>query len=80
MADPALRISIYPLITDVDVSRMSTQVSIYNDEITGLSSTNGATTVDFFNTTIETIEATIEIFDVEMGKMPEYLTVGKTPL
>ena len=29
---------------------------------------------------IESIEATIEIFDVEMGKMPEYLTVGKTPL
>ena len=31
---------------------MSTQVSIYNDEITRQSSTNGATTVDFFNTTI----------------------------
>ncbi|MBL6994482.1 hypothetical protein [Desulfobacula sp.] len=30
--------------------------------------------------TIETIEATIEIIDVEMGKEPEYLTVGKTPL
>jgi len=30
--------------------------------------------------TIESIEATIEIFDVGMGKMPEYLTVGKTPL
>jgi hypothetical protein len=29
---------------------------------------------------IETIEATIEIIDVEMGKEPEYLTVGKTPL
>jgi len=29
---------------------------------------------------IETIEATIEIVDVEMGKSPEYLTVGKTPL
>ena len=30
--------------------------------------------------TIESIEATIEIIDVEMGKLPEYLTVGKTPL
>jgi len=29
---------------------------------------------------IETIEATIEIIDVEMSKEPEYLTVGKTPL
>ncbi len=29
---------------------------------------------------IEAIEATIEIIDVEMGKSPEYLTVGKTPL
>jgi hypothetical protein len=29
---------------------------------------------------IETIEATIEIIDVEMGKEPEYLTVGETPL
>ncbi|WP_299984045.1 ParB/RepB/Spo0J family partition protein [Desulfobacula sp.] len=29
---------------------------------------------------IESIEATIEIIDVEMGKSPEYLTVGKTPL
>ena len=29
---------------------------------------------------IKSIEATIEIIDVEMGKEPEYLTVGKTPL
>ena len=29
---------------------------------------------------IESIEATIEIIDVEMSKEPEYLTVGKTPL
>jgi len=29
---------------------------------------------------IESIEATIGIIDVEMGKSPEYLTVGKTPL
>ncbi|MBU0464567.1 MAG: hypothetical protein KKE12_13365 [Proteobacteria bacterium] len=29
---------------------------------------------------IESIEATIEIIDVEMGKEPECLTVGKTPL
>lgn len=29
---------------------------------------------------IESIEATIAIIDVEMGKEPEYLTVGKTPL
>lgn len=29
---------------------------------------------------IESIEATIEIIDMEMGKEPEYLTVGKTPL
>ena len=52
MTDPALRVDSFPQITDVDVSRMSTQVSIYNDEITRLSSANGATTVDFFNTTI----------------------------
>ena len=30
--------------------------------------------------TIESIEDTIEIIDVEMGKDPEYLTVGKIPL
>jgi len=30
--------------------------------------------------TIESIEATIEIIDVEMGKDAMYLTVGKTPL
>jgi ParB/RepB/Spo0J family partition protein len=30
--------------------------------------------------TIESIEATIEIIDVEMGEDPAYLTVGKTPL
>lgn len=30
--------------------------------------------------TIESIEATIEIIDVEMGKDPAYLTAGKTPL
>jgi len=29
---------------------------------------------------IESIEATIKIIDVEMGKDPWYLTVGKTPL
>ena len=29
---------------------------------------------------IESIEATIKIIDVEMGKEPGYLTVGKTPL
>ena len=29
---------------------------------------------------IESIEASIEIIDMEMGKEPEYLTVGKTPL
>ena len=29
---------------------------------------------------IESIEATIKMIDVEMGKEPEYLTVGKTPL
>ena len=29
---------------------------------------------------IESIEANIEIIDVEMGKMFEHLTVGKTPL
>ena len=52
MTDPALRVDSFPQITDVDVSRMSTQISIYNDEITRQSSTNGATTVDFFNTTI----------------------------
>ena len=52
MTDSALRTASFPQITDVDVSRMSTQVSIYNDEIRNLASTNGATTVDFFNTTI----------------------------
>ena len=31
-------------------------------------------------TAIESIEATINIIDVEMGENPEYLTVGKTPL
>ena len=52
MTDPVLRVESFPLITDVDVSRMSTQVSTYNDEIARLASTKGATTVDFFSTTI----------------------------
>jgi len=29
---------------------------------------------------IETIEGNIDIIDVEMGKEPDYLTIGKTPL
>ena len=29
---------------------------------------------------IESIETTVEVIDVEMGKDPWYLTVGKTPL
>ena len=52
MTDPVLRVESFPLITDVDVSRMSTQVSAYNDEIARLASTKDATMVDFFSTTI----------------------------
>jgi lysophospholipase L1-like esterase len=52
MTDPALRSSSFDQISDQDVTRMSVQVGLYNDEIAAQASSHGATTVDFFNTTI----------------------------
>ncbi len=52
MTDSELRSSIYDQISDQDVTRMSTQVSRYNDEIVQQAGNHGATTVDFFHTTI----------------------------
>lgn len=59
MTDPALRGDSYGSITDEDVQRMSVQVGLYNDEIARLAGLHGATTVDFFHTTIFEDAATL---------------------
>ena len=59
MADPILRADSYPEISAEDVQRMSTQVTRYNDEIARLAAVHGASTVDFFNTTIFENAATL---------------------
>ena len=59
MADPVLRASSYSQISAEDVTRMSTQVTRYNAEITRLAAVHGASTVDFFNTTIFENAATL---------------------
>ena len=59
MANPVLRGDSFDQITDEDVSRMSTQISIYNREIQAQTALHGATTVDFFNTTIFENRATL---------------------
>ncbi len=51
-------------IDDLQVRRISAAENLLREDLSAL----------------EFIEATIEIIDVKMGKEPEYLTVGKTPL
>ena len=52
------------IVDDLQVRRISAAENLLREDLSA----------------IESIEATIEIIDVEMGKEPEYLTVGKTPL
>jgi hypothetical protein len=51
-------------VTDLEARRISTSENILRRDLSAL----------------ETIEATVGIIDVEMGKEPVYLTGGKTPL
>jgi len=59
MADSVLRGYSFDAISDEDVQRMSAQVVAYNQEIARLAAVHGATTVDFFNTTIFVDSATL---------------------
>ncbi len=59
IADPALRNETFPGITDDEVPRMSIQISNYNDQVETHAAAHGATTVDFFNTTIFENSATL---------------------
>lgn len=52
IADPVLRGDTFPGITDADVTRMKTQISVYNDRVKTHAATHGAQTVDFFSTTL----------------------------
>lgn len=52
MTDAQLRNETFSAITEEEVTRMSAQVRHYNDAIQTLASLHGATTVDFYNTTI----------------------------
>ena len=52
ITDPGLRSASFPNITDEYAARMSTQVTVYNNRVKSYAATHGATTVDFFNTTI----------------------------
>ena len=54
-----VRIDVYPNITPEEVARMSEQAQRYNDAIRTKAAELGATTVDFFNTTIFTDPATL---------------------
>lgn len=59
MTDPILRGDSFPSISEEEVQRMSIQVTRYNAEIARLAILLGATTVDFFNTTIFETWATL---------------------
>ncbi len=59
MTDPALRMSQFDGITADDVTRMGVQIPLYNNEIQNRASSSGATTVDFFHTTIFQDPATL---------------------
>lgn len=59
MTNPQLRRDSYDRITDDDVSRMSVETSKYNAVIRQAAASHGATTVDFFDTTIFETPATL---------------------
>ncbi len=59
IADPSIRIDAFPGISNDDVSRMSKQITNYNNQIKTHAASHGATTVDFFNTTIFENNATL---------------------
>lgn len=59
MTDPELRAAQFENFTDDDVTRMANQIPLYNDIIQNHATTYGATTVNFFSTTIFETEATL---------------------
>jgi len=59
MANASLRSDTFSNISTAEVARMSSQVVSYNNTIATLASTLGATTVDFYQTTIFTDAATL---------------------
>ena len=59
MRNPQLRRDSYDKITADDVSRMSVQTGKYNAVLRELAASYGATTVDFFDTTIFETPATL---------------------
>ncbi|MSP12990.1 MAG: SGNH/GDSL hydrolase family protein [Chloroflexi bacterium] len=59
MADPAIRMAILPGISATEVISMSLQVTRYNQAIAGMAAQHGASTVDFYHTTIFTDTATL---------------------
>jgi len=59
ITDVSLRNGVFPDITDEEVARMSAQIVNYNNKVKTLAAAHGATTVDFFNTTIFENSATL---------------------
>ncbi len=59
IADPSIRAASFPGITSAEVPRMSTQIVNYNNQIKIYAAAHGASTVDFFNTTIFENSATL---------------------
>ncbi|HBY95863.1 MAG TPA: hypothetical protein DEP84_18235, partial [Chloroflexi bacterium] len=59
ITDPALRADTFPGISDAEALRMSQQVTRYNTAIANQAAQHGATTVDFYHTTIFTDPATM---------------------
>lgn len=59
IADPSLRMDTFPGITDAEVPRMAAQIIHYNDQVKTLAAAHGATTVDFYTTTLFETPATL---------------------
>lgn len=57
--NPEIRAEIFPGITNEEVPKMSAQIAYYNDQVKAHAASNGATTVDFYNTTIFENTATL---------------------
>ncbi|MCP4695174.1 MAG: hypothetical protein GY859_44510 [Desulfobacterales bacterium] len=59
IADAALRAETFPDITEAEIPRMSTQIGLYNGQVSAYAAVHGAGVVDFFNTTIFENAATL---------------------
>lgn len=60
IADSTLRAETFPGITADEIPRMSTQIVAYNEQIKNHAAMHGATTVNFFDTTIFQESATLD--------------------